>query len=312
MNALSAVLAPSTPGQPVATTAGHSMQQQQQQQRTFSQNNNEGYTALADQGSSSCSSSTASSSSSSLESAEPGHHHRLSLSFPVEVSSSSSQENVSTAVAVGAASSRDSFASGTDKTDRSRSNKRGFATTSPAIGLSSSSSSEANSTSTASLSLSSSLDLSNPNIAGQYSSGDFHGHEDYLYAVQSLEHDLDCILENRDLNPFYEDMVALGVAEKNQEIERVSEADSEFNVEDYLVDLDQYLDEQDEGAASSVEGDQRLKTGGSGTLNRRILRRPNTNRTLPRNLREKEDASRLNSNSSVRNSLHLGKQANGK
>lgn len=155
----------------------------------------------------------------------------------------------------------------------------------------------------------SSLNLSNPNInSGQYSSDDFGGHDaQYLYAVQSLEHDLDCILENRDLNPFYEDLATEGGSLVDTRMSPLKpgdfEDDCEFNVEDYLVDLDQYLDEQEQKTTLPVDNDP--------TLDRRILRKPNTNRTLPRKLRDPSSA--LLRDSAIRNSVHLvGKEPTGK
>lgn len=96
---------------------------------------------------------------------------------------------------------------------------------------------------------SSSLNLSSANIdlVGQYSD-DFDAQ--FLYSVQSLEHDLDCILENRDLNPFYDDPTGGVSSDAGERMSPMGDEDHEeaceFNVEDYLVDLDQYLEEQDQ------------------------------------------------------------------
>lgn len=166
-------------------------------------------------------------------------------------------------------------------------------------------------------STSSSLNLSNPNISSaqcQFSSGDFNSHDpNFLHSVQSLEHDLDFILENRDLNPFFEDMdgatcsadrAALNRADNFMESDDEDDA-CEFNVEDYLVDLDQYLDEQETGSVKLTEQDP------SAIHDQRVLRKPNTNRTLPRNLRETSTAE-LKRQAATRNSVHLGREPNGK
>lgn len=303
MNVINAVLAAA----PANAPRSNGSVTHHQQSTAGQSNSTEGYTALAGQGSSSCSSSTVS--SSSLES-EDRQRQNSRLSFPVEESSRcwskehlspfSSKETISEELdaAAAAASTSHSQHSYSDKTDCKYSN-RGYASVEGGL---SSGSAEANTSSS-----SSSLDLSNPNInsaAGQYSSGEFNCRDtNYLYSVQSLEHDLDCILENRDLNPFYEEMLTTTTGDPKDLSERAAD-ECDFNVEDYLVDLDQYLDEQEQ---TTRESDQ----SAGGTLDRRILRQPNTNRTLPRNLRD-NGSSRLKRESDIRNSVHLGRGPTGK
>lgn len=151
---------------------------------------------------------------------------------------------------------------------------------------------------------SSSLDLSNPNINAEHSSGDNLA-EQFFYSVQSLENDLDYILENRDLNPFYEESVTPKYEEGAPNMDKWSVDDDEddgvFNVEDYLVDLDQYLEEQELKAESGQVA--------SGNPNQRIVRKPNTNQTLPRNLSSQR--STLKRNAAIRSSVHLGKEQTG-
>lgn len=313
MNVINAVLAAAPTNSPRSNGSAATHHQQTAGQS----NSTEGYTALAGQGSSSCSSSTVS--SSSLESEDRQRRHSR-LSFPVEESSSrcwsqehvspfSSKEAVSEELDAAAAAST----SYSDKTDCKYSNRGYNSVDGGGLSSSASSSGGGGGANTSS----SSLDLSNPNInseVGQYSSGEFTSRDrNYLYSVQSLEHDLDCILENRDLNPFYEEMLTTGGDLKDLP-ESACDDECEFNVEDYLVDLDQYLDEQEQKSTTTTttrESDQ--SASGGGTLDRRILRQPNTNRTLPRNLRDNgSSSSRLKRESDIRNSVHLGKGPTGK
>lgn len=242
---------------------------------------NEGYTQLTGQGSSS---SSASSSSAVSSSSESEHDLRQSarLTFPrgeEETSWSPYSSKVDFGAHSGVGEATKSFPRDRQKSDCKYSNRL---------------SSESNTSC-------SSLNLSNPNInAAQYSSDDYDAQ--FLYTAQSLEHDLDCILENRDLNPFYEDPMGLGASggSKEHDIPDADEDDCEFNVEDYLVDLDQYLDEQEKKSELSPS-DQRI-----------ILRQPNTNRTLPRNhLRLAESTTALKRDAAIRNSMHLGREPTG-
>lgn len=297
MNNLNAVLAPATTpptssqlgavrGNGSATTTAHHHHNKTPTAAT----SNEGYTQLSGQrgSSSSCSSSSTVSSSESEQDLRQ-NRHSTRLSFPrgisdhLDTSPCSSEGDFERGAVGGGGGGGGGRNFPSDKTDCKYSNCL--------------SSEEANTSS------SSSLNLSNPNInAGQYSSGDFEAAQYSLYSVQSLEHDLDCILENRDLNPFYEESAARGgglskdlrMAPEEEE----EDDDCEFNVEDYLVDLDQYLEEQ-EGRSDTVDQnnlDQRI-----------ILRKPNTNRTLPRNhLRDTTTTSALKRDAAIRNSVHLG------
>lgn len=255
---------------------------------------NEGYTQLTGQGSSSSNSSSASSSSAVSSSSESEHDLRQStrLTFPRREDEEEEEtlwSPYSSKVDFGAPSSGVA-AEGATKSFPSvvvGDNQQSDCKYSNRL------SSEESNTS------SSSLNLSNPNItAAQYSSDDYDAQ--FLYTVQSLEHDLDCILENRDLNPFFEDPMGMGASGGSKEDGMFAEAEGaecEFNVEDYLVDLDQYLEEQEKKSESNP-GDQRI-----------ILRQPNTNRTLPRNhLRQAESTTALKRDAAIRNSMHLGSE----
>lgn len=281
MNGINAVLAPAAAPITTATTtfqsgavtlrsngsaAGH---HHSNTATAANSHSNEGYAPLAGQGSSS------SSCSSSSES-DDHRRHTTKLSFPRGPEENNDDEEDISPCSSSAVLTVD------DKTDCKR-------LASP------------NGLSFESCSSSSSLNLSHPNIStGQYTSDEF------LYAVQSLEHDLDCILENRDLNPFYEDTSVAGGSKDQIMTPEEEEEECSFNVEDYLVDLDQYLDEQEQ----RIEMNPSDQNYSCTTLDRRILRQPDTNKTLPRNLREKNSA--LQRDSAIRSSVNLGKEPNGK
>lgn len=89
--------------------------------------------------------------------------------------------------------------------------------------------------------------VSNRSDAVASSSGEEESDGFFYSSVPSIEKDLDSILENRDLNPYYE---------LNDEYDNDDEC--EFNVEDYLVDLDQYLDEMD-SSGTTVEAQNHPK-----------------------------------------------------
>lgn len=239
---------------------------------------NEGYNQLTGQGSSS--------SCSSSESEDHRHRHSTTKPpFPREESPSSSSASCSS-------SSRLFRDDVTDKTDCQYSPRDYSSPSTSSKCLSSQSNTS-----------SSSLNLSNPNInAVHFPCDEFEG--DYLYAVHSLEHDLDCILENRDLNPFYEDFAMAGGSKDDRRRDSQATVDEnydgascDFNVEDFLVDLDEYLNEQDRETVAAGT------LNPSTTLDRRILRKPNTNRTLPRSLGAKNLV--LQRNAALRSSVHL-------